>query len=91
MVLADEEPHAWTSEEITTALKRKMNYHPRIAILHESQNPNVYIKVKDGYYQNRGQAPGQPGIRKTTESSCNISVDQQKYFIPPQSNESQQP
>ncbi|TQS38760.1 hypothetical protein Golomagni_00726 [Golovinomyces magnicellulatus] len=91
MVFADEEPHALTSEEITAALKRKTNYHPRFAILQESQNPNISIKAESGNYQNRGQAPRQPGIRKATESSCNISVDQQKYFIPPQSIGSQHP
>ncbi|RKF71259.1 hypothetical protein GcC1_103031, partial [Golovinomyces cichoracearum] len=84
MVLADEEPHAWTSEEITAALKRKINYHPRIAILQESQNPNVSIKVE-------GQAPGQPGNRRITESSCNISVDQKQNFVPSQSIGTQQP
>ncbi|RKF79740.1 hypothetical protein GcM3_052031, partial [Golovinomyces cichoracearum] len=91
MVLADEEPHAWTSEEITAALKRKINYHPRIAILQESQNPNVSIKVEGKIYQNRGQAPDQPGNRRITESSCNISVDQKQNLIPPQSIGTHQP
>ncbi|RKF74332.1 hypothetical protein GcM1_240118 [Golovinomyces cichoracearum] len=33
MVISEEKPYVWTKEEITAALKRKINYHPKISIL----------------------------------------------------------
>lgn len=85
MVIAEEEPHIWTTEEITAALKRKINYHPKISILENRHTPQTSLKIEENNNQNLGQIPARFNTKQPSELPSNPSLKQRASTVPFQS------
>ncbi|TQS37450.1 hypothetical protein Golomagni_02077 [Golovinomyces magnicellulatus] len=57
MVINEKEIHVWTTDEIKTALKKNINYHPKIGILKNSLTPHISPKIEESNNQDLRQTP----------------------------------
>ncbi|TQS33884.1 hypothetical protein Golomagni_05757 [Golovinomyces magnicellulatus] len=57
MVINEKEIYVWTIDEIKTALKRNINYHPRIGILKNSLTSHKSPKIEESNNQDLRQTP----------------------------------
>ncbi|RKF63808.1 hypothetical protein GcC1_136014, partial [Golovinomyces cichoracearum] len=71
MVISEEEPHVWTTEEIAAVLKRKINYHPKISILENRHSSHTSLKIEKNKNQNLGQKPARSNIKQLSEPPNN--------------------
>ncbi|RKF55700.1 hypothetical protein GcM3_200068, partial [Golovinomyces cichoracearum] len=85
MAISGNEPHIWTKEEIAVALKRKLNYHPKISILENEKSPVTTLKTKASSIQYRTQEAAKSEYRTPSYFPRNFENGQQKLIPPYQS------
>ncbi|RKF84275.1 hypothetical protein GcM1_127010, partial [Golovinomyces cichoracearum] len=85
MVISEEEPHVWTTEEIAAALKRKINYHPKISIFENRHSSHTSLKIEKNKNQNLGQKPARYNIKQLSEPPNNPLLMQESLSTPFQS------
>lgn len=88
MVISEEEPHVWTLDEITAALKRNINYHPKIGILKNRQTPHISLKIEESYNQNNQnlrQTPIRSNTKQPSEPPTKFPIKQSYSATPFQS------
>ncbi|TQS35630.1 hypothetical protein Golomagni_03945 [Golovinomyces magnicellulatus] len=71
MVISEEKPHVWTTEEIAAALKKRINYHPKISIFENTHTPHTSMKIEKNNDQNLKQTPVRSNIKQIPEPPNN--------------------
>ncbi|TQS34590.1 hypothetical protein Golomagni_05019 [Golovinomyces magnicellulatus] len=79
MAVSGDEPHIWTKEEVTAALKRKVDYHPKFSILENKNNPVSILKTETSSSQFRAQKANLETLPNFRENS---KMGSKNYFLP---------
>ncbi|RKF71278.1 hypothetical protein GcC1_103033, partial [Golovinomyces cichoracearum] len=85
MVISEEEPHVWMTEEIAAALKRKIKCHPKISILEIRHSSHTPLKIEKNKNQNLGQKPARSNTKQLSEPPNNPLLLQESLNTPFQS------
>lgn len=67
IAIAEEEPHVWTTEEITAELKGEINYHSKISILEIRHTPHTSLEIEENDNQNPGQTLARYNTKQVSE------------------------